>query len=99
MKQDQLLKVILAPHMSEKAAAASEKRSQYVFRVAHNATKPSVKDAIELLFKAKVEAVRIVNMKAKPKRFGNIQGRSKAWKKAYVTLEDGQQIDFTSGQS
>jgi large subunit ribosomal protein L23 len=99
MKQEHLLKVILSPHMSEKASIATDKRGKYVFKVAHCATKHDVKEAIELLFKTKVEAVRILNVKTKPKRFGNIQGRSKAWKKAYITLESGQQIDFAGGQA
>lgn len=94
MKQERLLSIIVAPHMSEKATLLGEKQ-QYVFQVAHTATKPEVKEAIEFLFNTKVEAVRIVNVKTKPKRFGNIQGRSKAWKKAYVKLETGQQIDLT----
>jgi len=99
MKQERLLKVILSPHMSEKASIATEKRGEYVFKVAHCATRRDVKEAIELLFKTKVEAVRILNVTTKPKRFGNIQGRSKVWKKAYVTLESGQQIDFAGGQA
>jgi large subunit ribosomal protein L23 len=94
MKQERLLKTIVSPHMSEKAALAAEKQGTYVFRIAHSATKPDVKNAIELLFKVNVESVQIVNVKTKPKRFGSIQGRSKAWKKAYVTLQQGQQIDF-----
>ena len=95
MKQERLMKIVLAPHMSEKAAIAMEKRGEYVFHVAKMATKPEVKEAVELLFKAQVKSVRIVNVKSKPKRFGSIQGYSKAWKKAYVTLQAGQQIDFT----
>ena len=98
MKQERLLKVILSPHMSEKASLGAE-RNEYVFEIAQCATKPEVKEAIELLFKTKVKAVRIVNVKTKPKRFGNIQGRSKAFKKAYVTLGEGQQIDLASGQA
>jgi large subunit ribosomal protein L23 len=99
MKQERLLKVVIAPHMSEKASIATEKRGEYVFKVAQCATKDEVREAVELLFKTKVEAVRILNVKTKPKRFGNIEGRSKAWKKAYVTLESGQQIDFAGGQA
>lgn len=98
MKQERLLKVITSPHTSEKATLKTEKDNEYVFRVAHCATKPEVKQAIELLFKVKVEAVRILNVKTKPKRFGSIQGRSKAWKKAYITLETGHQINFADGQ-
>ena len=82
MKHEHLLKVILSPYMSEKAALAAEKRGEYVFEIAHGATKPDVKSAVELLFKVDVANVRVVNVKTKPKRFGNVQGRSKAWKKA-----------------
>ncbi len=99
MKQDRILKIVVSPHMSEKAALAAEKRNAYVFEVAASATKPEVKVAIEELFKTKVKSVRMVNVKTKPKRFGSIQGRSKAWKKAYVTLEAGQQIDFVGKQA
>lgn len=99
MNQERLFKVIVAPHMSEKATIAADKRGEYVFEVASCATKPEVKEAIEQLFKTKVVAVRITNVKTKPKRFGAIQGRSKAWKKAYVTLEAGQQIDFAGDQA
>ncbi len=99
MNHANLLKVILAPHTSEKAVVGTEKHDSYVFRVASSATKPTVKEAIEALFKVKVDQVRIVNVKTKPKRFGSIQGRSKAWKKAYVTLSSGQQIDLAGNQA
>jgi len=99
MKHKNLLKTILSPHTSEKAVIGAEKHGAYVFRVAQGATKPDVKEAIELLFKVKVQQVRIVNVKTKPKRFGAIQGHSKAWKKAYVTLSSGQQIDFAGSQA
>lgn len=98
MKQERLLKVVLAPHMSEKAAMGAEKRGEYVFEIASSSTKQDVKEAVEMLFKVTVKAVRTVNVKTKPKRFGSIMGRSKAWKKAYVTLEAGQSIDFTGTQ-
>jgi large subunit ribosomal protein L23 len=97
-KQERLLKIILAPHISEKAAMGAEKRRQYVFEVLPDATKPEVKAAIELLFKTEVMSVRVLNVKTKPRRFGQIQGRSKAWKKAYVTLKEGQEISFAGGQ-
>ncbi|OAI45820.1 50S ribosomal protein L23 [Gammaproteobacteria bacterium SCGC AG-212-F23] len=90
MKQERLLRVILSPHSSEKAARASSENNQYVFRVASCATKLEIKDAAEELFKVKVKSVRIVNVKTKPKRFGQTMGRSKAWKKAYITLKEGQ---------
>jgi len=91
MNEEHLLQVLLAPHVSEKTTSAS---GQYVFEVCQSATKPEVKKAVELLFKTKVNSVRIVNVKTKPKRFGSILGSSKAWKKAYVTLQAGQQIDL-----
>jgi large subunit ribosomal protein L23 len=94
MRQEQLMKIIISPHMSEKAALAKEVSRLYVFEVLKSATKPDVKDAVELMFKVKVESVRIVNVKTKPKRFGQIMGRSKAWKKAYVKLQEGQSIEF-----
>lgn len=93
MRQEHLMRVIQSPHMSEKAAIAKGKR-EYVFHVLKTATKPDVKEAVELMFNTKVEAVRIVNVKSKPKRFGQILGRSKAWKKAYVTLQVGHEIEF-----
>ena len=95
MNPERLLTILLAPHMSEKATAAKEKNRLYVFEVLRTATKPEIKAAVEQLFKTKVQAVRIVNVKSKPKRFRNVEGHSKAWKKAYVTLENGQSIDFT----
>lgn len=94
MRQEQLMKIIISPHMSEKAALAKDASRLYVFEVLKSATKPDVKGAVELMFKVKVESVRIVNVKTKPKRFGQIMGRSKAWKKAYVKLQEGQSIEF-----
>jgi large subunit ribosomal protein L23 len=98
MNQERLLKIILGPHMSEKAAIAAEKRREYVFEVISDATKPEIKSAVELLFKTQVEAVRVVNVKTKPRRFGKVEGRSKAWKKAYVKLQAGQEISFAGAQ-
>ena len=70
MKQERLMNVILRPYMSEKASIGTEKRREYIFEVIRNATKPDVKDAVELLFKAKVQSVRIVNVKTKPNALG-----------------------------
>jgi large subunit ribosomal protein L23 len=94
MNQERLLQILLSPHMSEKASIAAEKRREYVFEVASNATKSEIKGAVENLFQTKVEAVRVMNVKTKPRRFGKVQGRSKAWKKAYVTLQAGQEINY-----
>ncbi len=98
MNQERLMKVILSPHMSEKAGLGTEKRNEYTFEVIKDATKPEVKAAVEQLFKTKVKTVKIANVQTKPRRFGGIEGRSKAWKKAYVTLVAGQKIDFVGAQ-
>ncbi len=95
MNEERLLKIVLSPHMSEKAVLGTEKRNDYVFEILPDANKAEVKQAIEYLFNTKVKQVRIVNVKPKPRRFGNTIGTKKGWKKAYVTLASGQQIDFT----
>jgi len=95
MNEERLLRIILAPHMSEKAAIGTEKRGEYVFQVSQDANKIEVKQAIEYLFNTKVDKVRVVNVKSKPRRFGSIIGKKKGWKKAYVTLLEGQHIDMT----
>ncbi len=94
MNQERLMKIILRPHVSEKASIGMAERSLYVFKVLSDADKLDVKDATEFLFGVKVKSVRMMNVKSKPKRFGKIEGKSKTWKKAYVTLQDGQKIDF-----
>lgn len=98
MNQERLLKVILSPHMSEKAAIATEKHGVYVFKVVKDANKKEVKDAVEFLFKTKVMSVDILNVKGKAKRFGRIEGQRKPWKKAYVSLQEGLTLDFAGQQ-
>ena len=97
MNQQRLMQVLLAPQISEKATFIADKNEQVVFRVASDATKPEVKAAVELLFKVEVEAVRIANVKGKTKRFGRSMGKRKGWKKAYVSLKAGQEINFVDG--
>ena len=97
MNQERLMKVLLAPHVSEKSARVADAHNQAVFKVARDATKPEIKIAVELLFKVKVKAVRVANVKGKRKRFRALQGRRADWKKAYVSLEPGQEIDFLGG--
>lgn len=99
MNEERLLSIILAPHMSEKATLGAGKKSQYIFEVCRDANKIEVKSAIEHLFATKVDKVRIVNVTSKPRRFGKVMGKKKAWKKAYVTLLEGQQIDFAGTSS
>ncbi len=98
MNQERIMKVILAPHVTEKAANVGESSNQYVFKVASDATKPEIKKAVEALFEVEVDAVRVLNTKGKTKRFGNRFGRRKDWKKAYVRVKAGQEIDFIGGE-
>ena len=94
MNQERLLQVLLAPQISEKATYVADKHEQVIFRVAPDATKPEVKAAVEMLFKVEVESVQIANVKGKQKRFGRFMGSRKNWKKAYVCLKPGQEINF-----
>jgi large subunit ribosomal protein L23 len=86
--------VLLAPVVSEKSTRVADRHRQYVFRVADAATKPEIKAAVELLFKTRVEEVRVARVKGKAKRFGRFVGRRRNWKKAYVRLAAGQEINF-----
>jgi large subunit ribosomal protein L23 len=95
--QERLTQVLLAPVVSEKSTFIGEKRNQYVFHVASNATKPDIKAAVELMFKTQVKSVSIVNVRGKEKRFGRFMGRRNHWKKAYVALQAGQEINFAEG--
>jgi large subunit ribosomal protein L23 len=97
MNQQRLMQVLLAPQISEKATYVADKNEQVIFRVASDATKPEVKAAVELLFKVGVESVQIANVKGKQKRFGRFMGSRKGWKKAYVCLKPGQEINFVDG--
>ncbi|MEC5399461.1 50S ribosomal protein L23 [Uliginosibacterium sp. H1] len=97
MSQERLLQVLLAPQISEKATAVAEKNEQVIFRVASDATKPEIKAAVELLFKVQVESVQVLNVKGKTKRFGRTTGQRKGWKKAFVCLKPGQEINFVEG--
>ncbi len=98
MKEERLLQVILAPVISEKATMLADKREQVIFRVATDATKPEIKAAVELLFKVEVEAVQVANVKGKVKRFGRFTGRRSDWKKAFVCLKPGQELNFAAGE-
>jgi large subunit ribosomal protein L23 len=91
---EQLMNVVLAPVVSEKSTRVADKNRQYVFRVADAATKPEIKAAVELMFKTKVDSVTVTRVKGKQKRFGRTMGRRNNWKKAYVRLAAGQEINF-----
>ena len=92
--QERLMGVILGPHISEKSTAAADSASQVVFKVRPDATKSEIKRAVELLFEVDVASVSVINMQGKVKRFGRRLGRQSAWKKAYVRLAPGQDLDF-----
>jgi large subunit ribosomal protein L23 len=93
---EQLMNVVLAPVVSEKSTFVADKNRQYVFRVADRATKPQVKAAVELMFKTKVDGVTLLNVRGKERRFGRLSGRKRSWKKAYVRLAEGQEINFAA---
>ena len=94
MNKEQLMNVLIAPHVTEKTATAMQNNNQYTFRVKRNATKTDIKAAVELMFEVKVKGVQVVNEPGKQRRFGRMLGRTQDWKKAYVRLADGQAIDY-----
>ena len=98
---ERLMTVLLAPVISEKATFIADKHEQVVFRVAQDATKREIKAAVELMFSKKdkpieVVSVQVSNVKGKQKRFGQYNGRRRNWKKAYVSLKPGQEINFAA---
>jgi len=94
MNTERLLTVLLGPHVSEKSTRLSEQSNQVAFKVRTDASKDEVKAAVEQLFEVKVEGVQIANVRGKTKRHGSSAGRRSDWKKAYVRLAAGQDIDF-----
>jgi large subunit ribosomal protein L23 len=98
MNRERLMKVLLAPIMSEKTTRIADTGRQYAFRVQPGATKPDVRKAVELMFEVKVDSVQICNMQGKIKRHGATVGRRAGWKKAYVTLAEGHDIDFMGAE-
>ena len=97
MNNERLMKVLLAPIVSEKSTRLAEMAGQYAFRVLTDATKQEVARAVELLFEVKVDRVQMLNVKGKQKRTGQRLGRRQDWRKAYVRLQAGQDIDFGGG--
>ena len=97
MSKERLMKILLSPVVSEKSAVIADKGNQFAFKVTTDATKPEIAQAVELMFNVKVEQVRTVNVKGKQKRFGRSMGRRKNWKKAFVCLKPGQEINFAEG--
>jgi large subunit ribosomal protein L23 len=95
--QERLMQVLIAPQVSEKSTFVGEKNNQFVFRVLQDATKPEIKAAVELMFKVEVNRVQTANTKGKEKRFGRFVGRRRNWKKAFVSLKPGQELNFAAG--
>ncbi|WP_050461707.1 50S ribosomal protein L23 [Herbaspirillum autotrophicum] len=93
--EERLLKVLLAPVISEKATFVAEKNEQVVFLVTQDATKLEVKAAVELLFKVEVESVQVANRQGKQKRSGRSIGRRNHTRRAFVSLKPGQEINFS----
>ena len=94
MNREQLMSVLIAPHVTEKTSLAMQNHNQYTFRVRRDATKTDIRKAIELMFDVKVAGVQVVNEPGKARRFGRTAGRTQDWKKAYVSLAAGQTIDY-----
>ena len=93
---DKSLQSVLAPHVTEKATMVADKLNQIIFKVRKSATKIQVKEAIELMFKVDVTAVNLLNVKGKTKRASrNSMGNRADWKKAYVSIQAGQEINLT----
>lgn len=99
MNQERLMKVLLGPHVSEKSTKIGDRYRQIVFKVAADATKPEIKQAVEQLFNVQVDGVRVNNVRGKTRRFGQITGRRKDWKKAYVSLKEGFDISFAGSEA
>lgn len=93
-RQERLMTVLNGPHLSEKSTIVAERHNQVVFKVRKDATKREIQKAVELMFEVEVEKVQVVNNRGKAKRHGATMGRRSAWKKAYVTLAEGSQLDF-----
>ena len=98
LSTEKLMSVLIGPHLSEKSSGLAERLKQFVFKVRRDAGKSDIKRAVELMFDVKVTAVQVVNCMGKAKRFGRSPGRRQDWKKAYVTLAEGQDIDFLGAQ-
>lgn len=98
MNENRLMKVLLSPIVSEKSTRMAEKNNQFAFKVMTDASKPEIRKAVELMFDVKVKNVQVSNMNGKVKRTGQTIGRRANWKKAYVTLFEGHDIDFMGAE-
>ena len=94
MNEERLMNILLEPRVTEKSTIIGDKYRQFVFKVVRDATKPEIKLAVEKMFEVEVESVQTVNVKGKAKVFKMEKGRRPDWKKAYVKLKPGFDIDF-----
>ena len=94
MNDQRLYQVLIRPHVSEKTAMSAEMQGRHAFRVARDATKAEVRQAVEKLFGVDVRSVQILNVRGKEKRFGQTTGKRSGWRKAVVRLAEGQDLDF-----
>jgi len=98
LNQDRLMTVLVGPHVSEKSSVVSDAHNQVCFKVRRDSTKKEIAQAVELMFEVKVEGVTVANVRGKTKRFGQTRGKRADWKKAYVTLAEGNDIDFLGAE-
>lgn len=96
MNSYQLANVILAPIVSEKSATAAESNKQFVFKVEKKSTKDQIKNAVEMMFSVEVDSVNVLNVKGKQKRSARSLYKKSDWKKAYVKLKEGFDIEFSA---
>ncbi|MDQ7090234.1 MAG: 50S ribosomal protein L23 [Methylococcales bacterium] len=94
--ESKIASVLLGPVISEKSSVAAEEQSRIVFKVQKSATKHQIKKSVELMFDVKVDSVQVLNVKGKVKRFGRALGKRSDWKKAYVKLKPGHDIEFVT---
>ena len=99
MNQERIANILLAPHVSEKSTVVGEKNNQVIFKVAVDATKHEIKRAVETLFDVKTTDIHTVNVKGKKRNFRQKPGRRKDWKKAYVSLAEGQDLNFAGKEN
>lgn len=95
MNAERMLVILRGPHTSEKATVMADKYKQFTFKVENTATKKEIKQAVEYLFSVKVRSVSVMNVKGKRKRFKHFNGKRSDWKKAFVSLQESYDIDFS----
>jgi large subunit ribosomal protein L23 len=98
LNKERLMTVLVGPHVSEKTSTIGELHNQICFKVRRDSTKKEIAQAVELLFEVKVDGVTTANVRGKAKRFGQTMGKRADWKKAYVTLAEGHDIDFLGAE-